>query len=121
MTASTTPMIAADLVEAYKHLRLPAGAVRADSWQAADRPYRSIFTADRRLDAADVASVWGHAIQFSDGIIDVDGVVDAPRVMAEISGIGVDLGTAAQVREFARVCMAVADVLDRWSADGSAG
>lgn len=118
----SAPLIPADLLAAYNHRCLPAGAVRADSWQAADRPYRSIFTADRRLDAADVVDVWGHAIQFSGGSIDVDGVVDAPRVMAEIGGISVDLGTTAQVREFVRVCMAVADELDSWGADdGSDG
>lgn len=112
---SSAPIIPAGLLADYNHLRLPAGAVRADEWQAADRPYRCIWTASRRLDAADVADVEGHAVQFSDGSIDVDDIVESPHVWTEIGGIGVDLGTTAQVREFVRACMAVADQLDSWA------
>ena len=74
MTTTTIP---------YPNIPLPPGAVCCGTWVGIDdpgeRPYRILNTPDRRIDArGGTVTVWGAAVQYTDGSIDVG--EEAPTV-----------------------------------------
>ena len=114
MTTPTTST-AADLGGVH-----PPDGAEADVWEGSTpMPRRCIFTEPRCVlnstgDPLRSPVVVGQAIQWADGSIDREGVIEPPSVSIESPG---DPGlTSAQARELAAVLIAAADEIDGWAA-----
>jgi len=100
---------------------LPAGAESRDDWQPrTPMPYRVIGSPNRALPGKpdEEILVWNNAVQWADGSIDDDGLIEAPNV--SVHGVYWKRGlSSAEARELAAVLIECADKIDGWARVGN--
>jgi hypothetical protein len=91
---------------------LPAGADFGDVWGLHIRQgaYRVVTGPNRGVTDSDDAALWISGIQFWDGSIDGDGVIETPAVHVEGGRLNSD-----QARELAAALLEAAAVRDGWA------